>query len=201
MQSNRSSPIRVLAALGAALALVALAPLSACDRSPSSSPATKPESARRGTSTPGAKPGDHGRAGASGHDHAHGDGHDHAHGAGDEHDRMHGDGHHHGPTTELGEATVQGLTIRASRDGDLVPGGDAPIDVWITGGSAKVRTVRFWIGTRDGRGSVKARAELEHDNYHTHAEIPEPLPPGSQLWVEIELEGGEKVLASFDLKM
>lgn len=199
MQSNRSSPIRVLAALGAALALVALAPLSACDRSPS--PASEPDSARRGTSTPGAKPGDHGRAGASGHDHAHGDGHDHAHGAGDEHDRMHGDGHHHGPTTELGEATVQGLTIRASRDGDLVPGGDAPIDVWITGESSKVRTVRFWIGTRDGRGSIKVRAELEHDNHHAHAEVPDPLPPGSALWVEVELEGGEKVLASFDLKM
>lgn len=105
----------------------------------------------------------------------------------------------HGPTTPLGEQVVDGFTVKASRDGDVKPGGDAPIDVWISGGSAKITAVRFWIGTEDAKGSVKARAEIERDNWHTHAEVPNPLPEGSRLWVEIEAEGGAKTIAGFDL--
>lgn len=112
----------------------------------------------------------------------------------------HDDGHHHGPTTQLGEQSVNGFTIKASRDGDITPGGDAPIDALVTGGGAKVSVVRFWVGTKDAKGSVKAKAALEGAQWHTHAEIPNPLPPGSQLWVEIETEKGEKIAAGFDLK-
>mgnify|MGYP000866686460 CR=1 FL=1 len=116
-------------------------------------------------------------------------------------------GHDHGSTTQLGEQTVGGeggFTVKASRDGEIVPGRDAAIDVWVTaagGGLAKVTTVRFWIGTRDAKGSVKAKAELEKDNWHTHAEIPSPLPDGSKLWVELEGDGGSKAVVGFDLKL
>lgn len=112
-----------------------------------------------------------------------------------------GDGHSHGATTELGEQPAGGYTVKASRDGEVTPGKDAPIDAWVSGGTAKVSAVRFWIGTEDAKGSVKAKAELERDNWHTHAEIPNPLPEGSRLWVEIESEGGEKSVVGFDLKM
>lgn len=48
---------------------------------------------------------------------------------------------------------------------------------------------------------MKAKAELEHTtNWHTHAEVPNPLPAGAKLWVEIEAEGGAKYVVSFDLK-
>jgi hypothetical protein len=82
-------------------------------------------------------------------------------------------------------------------------GGEAPIDVWVTGGP-KVAAVRFWIGTEDAKGSLKAKAVIENadqpNHWHTHAEIPDPLPAGSKLWVEIEAEGGAKSVISFDLK-
>lgn len=113
----------------------------------------------------------------------------------------HDDDHHHGATTQLGEQVAGGFTIRASRDGDITPGKDAAIDVWVTGGTSKVAAVRFWIGTQDAKGSVKAKAELEKDNWHTHAEIPSPLPTDSKLWVEVESEKGEKVVAGFDLRI
>ncbi len=122
------------------------------------------------------------------HDHAPGDGHDH----GDEHD--------HGATTQLGEQAAGGFTMKASRDGEVKPGEDAAIDVWVSGGTAKITAVRFWIGTQDAKGSVKAKAELEKDNWHTHVEIPKPLPDGSKLWVEVETDKGEKAVAGFDLK-
>jgi hypothetical protein len=136
------------------------------------------------------------------------DGKDHSHGTAtsgakpkaDDHGHAHGDGHTHGPVTQLGEQTAGGYTVKASRDGELKPGGDAPIDVWITGGAAKIAAVRFWIGTEDAAGAVKAKAELEKDNWHTHVEVPSPLPAESKLWVEIEAEGGEKTLAGFALQ-
>lgn len=112
-------------------------------------------------------------------------------------------GGHHGKVIELGTATAGAYSVRASRDeGEIKPGGDAPIDVWVTGGPAKVVGVRFWIGSGDAKGSIKAKAEIEipaePDHWHTHAEIPDPMPAGSKLWVEIEDEKGMKHVASFD---
>lgn len=109
-------------------------------------------------------------------------------------------GHSHGPTVQLGEQQVAGFAVRASRDGAIAGAADAPIDVWITGGSAKVVSVRFWIGTQDAKGSVKAKAALEKDNWHTHTELPSPMPAQSKLWVEFEVEGGAKHVAGFELK-
>ncbi len=137
----------------------------------------------------------------------HGD-HDHAHGE-DDHDHKAKEGHDdHGAVTQLGEQVVGGFTVKASRDGDIKPGGDAPIDVWITPSaatSAKVAAVRFWIGTEDAKGSVKAKAEVENaadpDRWHVHAEIPNPMPEGSMLWVEIEDDKGAISIGSFDLRM
>lgn len=114
-------------------------------------------------------------------------------------------GGHHGAVIELGNATIGAFSVRASRDqGEIKPGGDAPIDVWLTGGTQKVMGVRFWIGTQDAKGSVKAKADIEDpkepNHWHTHGEVPNPLSPGNKLWVEIEAEGGQKTSGSFDLK-
>jgi len=114
-------------------------------------------------------------------------------------------GGHHGAVIELGNATIGAFNVRASRDqGEIKAGGDAPIDVWLTGSSDKVLSVRFWIGTQDAKGSVKAKADIEDpkepNHWHTHAEVPNPLPPGSKLWVEIENGAGQKTSGSFDLK-
>jgi hypothetical protein len=114
-------------------------------------------------------------------------------------DHAEGDDHHHGPSVALGEQTVGGFVVRASRDGEITAGGDVPIDAWITGGE-KVATVRFWIGTEDAKGSMKAKAELEKDNWHVHVEVPSPMPEGSKLWIEVEAEGGKRTTVGFDLK-
>ena len=100
-------------------------------------------------------------------------------------------GGHHGKPIELGTARIGDFDVRASRDeGKIVAGKDAPIDVWLTGDIAAVKAVRFWIGTKTGETSMKARANIENpdepNHWHTHAEIPNPIPEGSQLWVEIE---------------
>lgn len=104
----------------------------------------------------------------------------------------------HGATTALGEKTAGVYAIKASRDGEVTPGKDLPIDVWVTG-PGKVAAVRFWIGTEDAKGSLKAKAELENAHWHTHAEVPNPLPVGSKLWIEVESDTGEKTRAGFEL--
>ena len=142
--------------------------------------------------------------GAAAHDHDHDHDHDHAH------DHDHGHAHDaskaaakdegHGETVELGEQKAGDFNVKASRDGDVKAGAELPVDIWITGGP-KVSAVRFWVGTEDAKGSMKAKAEIEKDNWHTHGEVPSPMPEGSKLWIEIDAEGGAKTLLSFDLKM
>ncbi|MCI0675572.1 MAG: hypothetical protein L0Y42_07335 [Phycisphaerales bacterium] len=112
---------------------------------------------------------------------------------------------HGGKVIELGTTTIGPFSVRASRDeGEIKVGGDAPIDVWLTGGDiTKVTAVRFWIGTARGDDFVKAKADIEipskPNHWHTHAEVPTPIPAGNKLWVEIEI-GGQKHTGSFDLK-
>ncbi len=111
---------------------------------------------------------------------------------------------HGGPVIALGTATAVPFSLVATRDqGAIVAGKDAPIDVTVTSTGGKPTAVRFWIGTEDAKGSVKAKAAIENpaepNRWHTHAEIPEPLPADSKLWVEVEAEGGVKSVASFEL--
>jgi hypothetical protein len=58
--------------------------------------------------------------------------------------------------------------------------------VAITPVTATVVGVRFWIGTQDAKGSIKAKAE--------------PMPAGSKLLVEVEDVKGARSIASFELK-
>lgn len=144
---------------------------------------------------PAAQDDGHDHKAGDGHDHKAGDGHDHK--GGDDHD--HKGGHGHGPRTELGSQAAGGMTIAAAREGDVTPGGEATFDISLTGG-AKPAAVRVWVGTQDGKGSVKGKAEAEGDGWHAHAEVPKPLPAGSKLWVEVETAAGEKHVVGFDLK-
>jgi hypothetical protein len=109
--------------------------------------------------------------------------------ASDEHNRL-----------PIGETTTSGLKLVATMDEPVKPGGEGAFDVVITGG--KPKAVRFWVGTEDAKGSVKAKADEETtDNWHAHTEVPDPLPPGSKFWVEVEPQTGQPFKASFDLKM
>ena len=112
----------------------------------------------------------------------------------------HGSGEH--ARLPIGQQTVGTLTLVATMDAPVnaAGGSEGAFDVVIK--PTKPKAVRFWIGTQGGEGSVKAKAEEETpDNWHTHAEVPSPLPPGSKFWVELEPQTGEKFTVSFDLKV
>jgi hypothetical protein len=100
---------------------------------------------------------------------------------------------------ELGVKKVGALELRAAQDEPIKPGGEGAFDLVITGG--KPKAVRFWVGTEDAKGSVKGKAEEETpDNWHTHVEVPDPLPAGSKFHAEVEPATCAKFTVSFDLK-
>lgn len=189
--------IRSMMMFAGVLVVGSIASLGGCDKKTEAPAPVKPTGA---TSTPpaavtppptakppAAKPDDHAHAPGEkddGHDHADGD--------------MHDD---HGPTVELGSSAIGAFQVKASRDGGIKAGGESPVDLWLTpSAGAKVGAVRAWIGTQDAKGSIKAKMDLEKDNYHNHVEIPNPLPTGAMLWVEIEDDKGLKTTGSFALK-
>lgn len=166
------------------------ATLTACDQKPA--PAKSPTAAA--TTAADAHDHDHGAEGDHGHE-----GHDHAKEAASGH------GHDDGPMIELGAATIGAFQVKVTRDaGAIKAGGEAAIDATVTGGTAKVAAVRFWIGTQDAKGSMKAKADIEDpkepSRWHTHVEVPSPLPEGSKVWIEIENDKGEKAAGSVELK-
>lgn len=111
-------------------------------------------------------------------------------------------GDHAGAVT-LGETTVAGLKVTAKQDEPIKAGGEGAFDLIITGypAGAKPKAVRFWVGTESGEGSAKAKAdEQTPDNWHTHVEVPNPIPAGAKFWAEIEPAAGEKFKVSFDAK-
>ncbi len=133
--------------------------------------------------------------------------HGHAHDSDGEH--MASTAGHGGNIIQLGTLKIGPFDAKATRDEGLIAAGkDAPIDVTVTpaaGSDAKAVAVRFWIGTEDGKGSVRAKADIENpaepNRWHTHTEIPSPIPTGSKLWVEIEDDKGGTSVGSFDLKV
>jgi ABC-type Zn2+ transport system substrate-binding protein/surface adhesin len=164
--------------LGVSCCALALAAFAGCEK--------------KDTAAPAAKAGDHSHDGDHAHDHDHD--HDHDHADGGKMDKDHG----HGATTEMGEHKAGPYTVKVSRDGDIKAGGDVPVDIWVDGG-AKGKSVRFWFGTEDAKGSIKAKCEVEDGHWHTHGEVPDPMPEGSKLWIEIEGEDGAKTVVGFDI--
>jgi len=118
--------------------------------------------------------------------------------------------HHHvaghgGAVIQLGTSNIGSFNVTATRDeGPIIAGKDAPIDVTVVPSTDETAiAVRFWIGTEDGVGSIKAKAGIENpaepNRLHTHAIVPNPIPTGCQLWVEIETNNRDKVTGAFDL--
>lgn len=131
------------------------------------------------------------------------DDHGHDHGAGG--DRAHDDHDHDGPVVDLGTAAAGPFSVKATRDaGAIVAGKDAAFDLTVAGADdagPKVVAVRIWIGVESAKGSVKAKAEVEDPGrWHTHAEVPSPIPEGSRFWFEIEDDKGGRHVSSFELK-
>lgn len=131
-------------------------------------------------------------------EHGHGDEHDHGRpaagpgGGGGHSDHNHGDG------SAIGTAVIGVWTVKVS--GEAKPGSEAHLDIELSGSAPKPAAVRVWIGSQDGRGAMKERADGDGKSYHAHTDVPNPIPAGAKLWIEIEDARGVKAVGGFDLK-
>ena len=58
----------------------------------------------------------------------------------------------------------------------------------ITGGD--FNAARIWVGEEDPGDNMVVKTEVEFDYQHGHLEVPQPLPDGYALWIEIEAPDG-----------
>ena len=111
-------------------------------------------------------------------------------------------GDSHPDAVAIGQVTQNGLTLKATQDEKIKAGGEGAFDVAISGYAEgqKPKSVRFWVGVESAEGSVKDLAKEESTGvWHTHVEIPNPIPAGAKFWTEVEPASGEKFKASFEL--
>jgi len=113
-----------------------------------------------------------------------------------------GDGHDHahGEAKSLGEATIGAYTVKVASDESIKAGTEAHLDIVLSGSTDKPAAVRMWVGSEDGKGATKSKADLETGTiYHGHVDVPSPIPAAARLWIEIEDAKGAKATGSVAL--
>jgi len=98
-------------------------------------------------------------------------------------------GHVHSERTRLGQVELAGHTITVQRVAPIEAGKEADFDLDF-GKAPLPSTVRVWVGVESAIGSRKCRFERETDlSMHGHPEVPDPIPAGAAVWVEVEVDG------------
>lgn len=132
--------------------------------------------------------------GGEGHGHKEGDGHDHAKPAAGNAGGDHG----HGEGGAIGTVTIGVWTVKVS--GEVKAGSEAHLDIELSGSTAKAAVVRVWIGSQDGKGVMKQKADGDGKDYHAHADVPNPIPADAKLWIEIDDGKGGKSVGGIAIK-
>lgn len=99
----------------------------------------------------------------------------------------------------LGAALIGDLEVElAQGHGAVVAGQEAHLVVKLPYTDSGSTVVRAWIGTADRTLSYVGKGEYApaHDDYDIHATAPDPLPAGTQWWIEIEQPDGTRQTGS-----
>lgn len=115
----------------------------------------------------------------------------HTHADGTVHQDAPATGHAQAERQALGEVRVGEHTIQVFQVAEITPGKEGDFDLDFPAGKALPAAVRGWIGVESGQGALKVRFLKETAaRMHGHPEVPNPLPEGSSLWIEIEGPSG-----------
>lgn len=99
-----------------------------------------------------------------------------------------------GAQTDLAPLAIGPYNVRALHIGDV---GLGHFNLYIEGGEPAA--VRAWVGDEAATGVLITLAEFEEDHHCAHLEVPQPLPAGAKLWVELETSEGERLRGSSPL--
>jgi hypothetical protein len=111
----------------------------------------------------------------------------------DDHSAM-DQGHDHDKSFEvadLGVVTLAGFTYTVTQTSALKPGEEVDITLTQAAGNGDPWAIRLWVGIESAQGSVKTRTHRHGAKIEAHIEVPDPLPAGAQLWIEVETDAGK----------
>jgi hypothetical protein len=96
----------------------------------------------------------------------------------------------HGEPHVLTKMDLAGLAFEVVQEGPIVAGKEGAVDVVFAAGTKLPAVARVWLGTESGEGSRKQKLGKEGDRtLHGHIDVPDPIPAGSKLWLEFEVDG------------
>ncbi|MBI2421448.1 MAG: hypothetical protein HYV27_01375 [Candidatus Hydrogenedentes bacterium] len=98
------------------------------------------------------------------------------------------------PMTNLAAIKIGPYDVQPMYEEELK---DGHLNTRIAGG--EVAAVRVWVGPEDATGVMVVKTEIENDYHHGHVEMPNPIPAGAKLWIEIETPTGERLKGSTPL--
>jgi hypothetical protein len=107
--------------------------------------------------------------------------------------------HHHEAGPSLGTLKIGDYEIEALQQGKIDAGKECVFEIKIIKGAPEPKAIRAWIGVETGRGSMKAKSHKHGDEISIHCEVPDPVPEGSKLWIELETDAG-KTRGSLDYR-
>jgi len=113
-----------------------------------------------------------------------------------------GDGPDHAHTApvaqSLGSVTVDGFEIEMIQTSAVKAGEEATYTLKLKG-DKEPKAIRIWIGIDSAKGSAKGKAHKHGKKMEAHCDVPDPIPAGAKLWVEVETDAG-KNKGSLDYK-
>lgn len=118
------------------------------------------------------------------------------------HDHAAEGAHAHGTAAAVGSVDISVYKVAVSAAGAIAAGKEWHVELRLNPDQPAPKAIRVWVGTDNGRGSVKAKAEAEKDakgEYGAHVEVPNPIPADSKLWISIEPENGQTAKGSVAL--
>ncbi len=110
--------------------------------------------------------------------------------------------HDHGEEVELGTFDIGGISVEAAQaHGEVKAGEEGHLVIKLPYNDKGETVVRAWIGVEDRTLSSVGKGEYapSHDDYDIHMMAPDPMPEGTEWWIEVEKPDGTKAVGSFPL--
>lgn len=92
----------------------------------------------------------------------------------------------------LGTVEIAGSTLSLSMSGTMLPNSELKLDINHESGPIP-GTIRLWIGSMSGEGSLKTKAGGHGDHWHATAQFPDVITAQTALWIEVEDSEGKRV--------
>lgn len=103
------------------------------------------------------------------------------------------DGHQHGKQAihKLGRKEIGSFTVSVIMVGEAEAGGKVMFDVKLIDAREDPKALRAWIGDENVNDDGKKSMIKGEKTYSLEYTVPDPIPTGAKVWIEVETESGK----------